>query len=119
MSQELREEARRREQERRRLSQREQEFAGDMRLIAARPEGKRLLRRLLEDGDIFNPGWTPGATGAYQAGRRAQALGLWRHLREHLPGSVCLDLLLPGAGEADPKPAQEEASGEDWAADDV
>lgn len=119
MSQELREEAQRREQERRRRVHREREFAGDVLLIASRPEGKRLFRRLLEEGDIFSTAWIPGAAGAYHAGRKAQALALWKILREHLSGSDCLELILPDPGETGPTPDEDgEWSGEERTPDE-
>lgn len=104
MTMELRREAELREQERLALKRKELDFARDVRNVASRPEGKRLLRRLLEDADLFNPAWTPGEEGAYRAGRKAQALTLWRTVRQALPHSAGLELLLPPEGETGPSP---------------
>ncbi|MDR1744880.1 MAG: hypothetical protein LBS30_03910 [Planctomycetota bacterium] len=85
MSIELREEARRREAEQEALRKNREQFALDVRAVASRPEGRRLLGRLLARGGIFRSDCWPGAAGAYQAGRKASALELWRTLRECLP----------------------------------
>ena len=85
MTIELREEARRREREREAIDKRRAEFIRDLRAIASIPEGVRLFRWLLEQGKIFDSGYIPGQAGAYQAGKRAQALHLWRLLRENIP----------------------------------
>lgn len=100
MTMELRREAALREEERLALRRKELDFARDVRLVAGSPEGRRLLRRLLEDADIFNPSWTPGEPGAYQAGKKAQGLSLWRILRKALPDAASLELLLENKGES-------------------
>ncbi len=85
MTRELREEARRREEERAELSRRREEFARDLRELAARPEGRRFFRWLIEQGDIFAEDYQPGAVGAYRAGLRTFALRLRRIFKENLP----------------------------------
>lgn len=85
MSIELREEARRREAEQEAVRKEREEFALDAGAVAARPEGARLLARLLAWGGIFRPEYEPGVAGAYRAGRKASALELWNVLREVLP----------------------------------
>lgn len=112
MTWELRREAALREEEQLALRRRELEFARDLRNVASRPEGKRLLRRLLEEADVFNPSWAGGEEGAYQAGKRAQGLALWRTARRALPPEICLELLLPrdgdpGAADAEPETRQQ------------
>ncbi len=113
MTMELRREAARREEERIALQKKELEFARALRRVAARPEGKHLLRRLLADADIFNPSWAGGEEGAYQAGKRAQGLALWRMARRALPNDAALDLLLPRDGETGPAPESGDADGAD------
>ncbi len=85
MSIELREEAGRREAEQEALRRRREQFALDVGAVASRPEGARLLGRLLAGGGIFRSDYQPGEAGAYQAGKKASALELWRTLRECLP----------------------------------
>ncbi len=99
MSTELRREAELRERERLALRKKELDFARDLRSLSSRPEGRRLLRRLLADADLFNPAWTPGEAGAYQAGKRAQGLMLWRVVRRALSAADAFGLLLPHTGE--------------------
>ncbi len=100
MTMELRREAELREQERLALRRKELDFARDVRRVAAGPEGKRLLRRLIEDADVFNSSWTPGEAGAYQAGKKAQGLALWRIVRKALSPAECLELLPLNEGES-------------------
>lgn len=85
MTQELRDEARRREEEREALAKQREEFARDVRALAALPEGGRFFRWLLEQGDIFAEDYLPGPMGAYRAGRKAMSVRLWRTLRDLLP----------------------------------
>ncbi len=84
MTMELREEARQREADRDRLARRRERFARDLRTLAARPEGERFLRWLLEQGNIFAEDYQPGQLGAYAAGKKATAVRLWNLLSEHL-----------------------------------
>lgn len=88
MTIELREEARRREEERERIERNKEMFARDLRSIASWAEGRRVFRWLLDQGDIFRADYQPGKLGAFQAGRRAAALRLWHTLREHLNPTV-------------------------------
>lgn len=88
MTIELREEARRREEERERIEMNKEMFARDLRGIASWAEGRRIFRWLLDQGDIFRADYQPGKFGAFQAGRRAAALRLWHTLREHLNPAV-------------------------------
>lgn len=92
MSFDLREEARRRERERRALAEERESFFRDLRAVAARAEGKRLFRWLLRQGEIFRDDYLPGADGAYSAGRRSLALRLWRLLEEALGRDAFLDV---------------------------
>lgn len=85
MSIELREEARRREEEKAALASKRELFAGDLRILSRLPEGRRVFRWLLEQGDLFSEEYLPGSLGAYRAGVKAASLRLWRVLREHLP----------------------------------
>ncbi|MCC8166713.1 MAG: hypothetical protein LIQ31_11325 [Planctomycetes bacterium] len=85
MSQELRLALRQREREQERRRERHNEFRQDVLAVASRPEGERFLRRLLDDADIFLPGFRPEPEGAFHAGRRDAGLRLWRLLRENLP----------------------------------
>lgn len=84
MTWELREEARRREEERDELLRRREEFAGDVRRLAALPEGRRFFRWLVDQGNIFAEEYQPGLYGAYRAGLRGFSLRLWRIFRETL-----------------------------------
>lgn len=95
MSQELREEARRREEEALERARQREEFERDVALVASRPEGVRFLRWFLEDGDIYAEDYQPGHMGAYQAGRRAAALRLWRILKRILPPRLFAAVTLP------------------------
>ncbi len=94
MSMELREDARRREQEITARREERERRARDLRAVAALPEGARLLRRLLRDGGIFRPDYLPGIPGAYRAGKKAAALDLWRDLRDCLPAEIFIDIAL-------------------------
>lgn len=94
MTIELREEARRREAERERTERKKEEFARDLRHTALQPEGKRILRWLLEQGDIYRIDYLPGQLGAYHAGQRAFALRLWHALRHHLDAAAFAALVL-------------------------
>lgn len=100
MTMELRREAAAREEERLAVRRREEEFARDARSVAASPEGRRFLRRIFADADLFNPSWTPGEDGAYRAGRRARALELWRVVRPALPFAEAVELLMEKKGES-------------------
>lgn len=113
MSLELRRQQRQQEEERRHIEQKQQELASDLKTIAAQPEGKRILRRLLENGDIFSPDWTPGEPGAFIAGKKAQALELWRLLRNCLDPHDCLDLVTPQPGF---RPTEREEDENAWTA---
>lgn len=99
MSMELRLEARQRERERELLRKREAEFAVRLRALASREDGKRFLRWLLEQGNIFSPDYLPGAAGAYQAGKKATALNLWRLLRDALDPAAFAEIALDGEPE--------------------
>ncbi|MCD8138448.1 MAG: hypothetical protein LUE17_01480 [Planctomycetaceae bacterium] len=113
MSMELRLEARRREQERELLRKREAEFAADLRAVAAHAEGKRLLRWLLAQGELFSLDYLPGTAGAYQAGRKATALKLWHLLRGLLAPNAFAEIALASdRGDSDPEAAQD-GRGED------
>ena len=98
MSMELREEAREREREREFVEQRREALVRDVRFLASRPEGRRLFRWMLRQGEIFRPDQPPGEAGAYQAGRRALALGLWHLLRRNLDGADFAAVVMPGSG---------------------
>lgn len=104
MSREVREEARRREEERRELARRRERFAGDVRRLAGQPEGRRFLRWLVEQGDVFADDYQAGPAGAYRAGRRSLVLGLLRRLREHLPFGDFVSVTLGDAGDKAPIP---------------
>lgn len=106
MTQELRDEARRREEEREGLAKRRELFAADLRTLANRPEGRRLLRWLIDQGDIFADDFQPGPTGAYRAGVKAASLRLWRLLRESLTAEDFINVAM--AAEAE-EPAKGEA----------
>ncbi|MCD8351435.1 MAG: hypothetical protein LUC93_12580 [Planctomycetaceae bacterium] len=109
MSMELRLEARKRERERELLRKREAEFAGDLRAVAAHAEGKRLLRWLLAQGELFSLDYLPGTAGAYQAGKKATALRLWHLLRDLLaPNAFAEIALAAGRGDSDPEPVPDE-----------
>lgn len=100
MSREIREEARRREEERQAVERRREEFGADLRAIAARPEGQRFLRWLLDRGGMFAEDWTPDATAAaFAAGKKASAVSLWNLLRRHLPRAAFVEVALPGEPE--------------------
>ncbi|MCC8108891.1 MAG: hypothetical protein LIQ30_07565 [Planctomycetes bacterium] len=85
MSEELRRALREREREKELRRERRNEFRRDVLAVASGPEGERFLRRLLDDADIFLPGFRPDPEGAFHAGRRDAGLRLWRLLRENLP----------------------------------
>ncbi len=85
MSQELRNEARQREAERMRRAAQAERLAEDLTRLANTPEGCRVFRWLLEQGDIFSEDYQPGYPGAYRAGRKAAALRLWNLLESILP----------------------------------
>ncbi len=114
MTMELRLEARRRERERELLRQREAEFAQDLRAIASREDGRRLLRWLLDEGRLFSPDYLPGATGAYQAGKKAAALRLWHLMQGVLAPSVFAEIALGGLDA----PAGD-GGGDDWDGDPI
>lgn len=101
MSMELREEARRRERERAARAKTRERFAGDLRRLAAQPEGRRFFRWLIDQGNLFAEDFQPGPMGAYRAGARATSLRLWRLLERHLPAADFVAVAL----EAGPKAA--------------
>jgi hypothetical protein len=112
MSIELREEARRREREAELLAHKRERFGRDLRELSARPEGRRIFRWLLEQGRIFRIDCGFGRAGAFQAGERAQALRLWRALRENLAAAVFADIILApdaSAGEREEGTSAQEA----------
>ena len=94
MSRELREEARRREEEKERLRRRREEFSRDLGSLAALPEGRRFFRWLIDQGNLFAEDWMPGPEGAYQSGKKATALRLWRLLEETLPPALFLPIVM-------------------------
>lgn len=112
MSRELRDEARQRRRERELLERKREEFAGDLRAIAVTVEGRRFLRWLLEQGDIFRGGYQPGESGAYAAGKKAAALDLLDRLRRSLPHDAFTAIVLPEADSAATAPP-ESAGGEE------
>lgn len=98
MTQELREEARRREEERETVAKRREEFVRDLRLLASQTEGRRFLRWLIDQGDIFAEDYQPGDLGAYRAGVKALPLRLWRLLADTLSEDDFASVVL-GRGE--------------------
>ena len=88
MTMEIREEARRREEERADLARRRELFARDLRSLAELPEGRRLFRWLIDQGNIFAEDYQPGPMGAYRSGLKAMSVRLWRMLEEHLAPAV-------------------------------
>lgn len=113
MTMELRLEARRRERERELLRKKEAEFAQDLRTLASRGDGRRFLRWLLEQGALFSPDYLPGTAGAYQAGKKATALRLWRLMRDVLAQSVFAEIALGGLDA----PAGDQGENDGWAGD--
>lgn len=102
MSMELREEARRREREREAAIREREEFARDLRALALRPEGRRLFRWVLRQGDVFREDCPSEPSGVFAAGRRSLALRLWRHLEENLDRRTFVDVVWPApAGDGD------------------
>lgn len=87
MTMELREEARRRELEMAALAERRERFAGDLRKLAASPEGRRFFQWLIDQGNLFAEDYQPGPLGAYRAGAKAMSLRIWRLLAKHLSGA--------------------------------
>lgn len=94
MSWELREEARKREEEKERLRRRREEFSRDLCALAALPEGRRFFRWLIDQGNLFAEDWQPGPMGGYQAGLKALSLRLWKRLEETLPPRLFLSIIL-------------------------
>ncbi len=88
MTQELRDEARRREAEQAALARKREEFSRDIRELGGRAEGRRFFRWLIQQGDIFAEDYQPGAVGAYRAGLRTFALRIRRIFRELLPPEI-------------------------------
>lgn len=99
MTQELREEARRREEERETLARKQEQFGRDLIALAGRQEGRRLFRWLLEQGELFAEDYQAGYPGAYRAGRRSAALRLWNLLARHLSRESFLAIAVPPDGE--------------------
>lgn len=108
MTMELREEARRREEERADLAQKRELFARDLRALAALPEGRRVFRWLMDQGNIFAEDYQPGPLGAYRSGMKAMSLRVWRTLRDNLPAVDFVAIALDGH-----RGAAAEASGGD------
>ena len=96
MTMELREEARRREEERADLAQRRELFARDLRTLAALPEGRRVFRWLMDQGNIFAEDYQPGPLGAYRSGMRTMSLRIWGTLRDSLPIADFVAIALDG-----------------------
>lgn len=94
MTWELREEARRREEERAELARKRELFASDLRTLSAMPEGRRFFRWLIGQGDIFAEDYQPGPMGAYRAGVKAMSIRLWRLLEEQLPADAFVAIVL-------------------------
>lgn len=105
MSMELREEARRREREQREIRESRERLALDIRSVASRPEGARLLAWLVGLGGIFRADYLPGPDGAYAAGKKAAALDLWHLLREALPRDAFVAIALGGDDNRDARAA--------------
>lgn len=113
MTMDVREEERLRKAEREALDKRREALHRDILALAAQPEGRRLFRWLMDQGNMFADDYQPGYMGAYRAGLRATALRLWRALREILPPTAFASLALGadspgdaegcGGGEAHPR----------------
>lgn len=98
MTMELREEARKREEERNLAEEKRKEFTRDIRRLASLPEGERLFRWLLEQGGIYQIDCPQGFSGAFRAGRRAFALTIWHVLRTNLDTRRFAAIALPDNG---------------------
>lgn len=94
MTQELREEARRREREQEETAKRREQFTRDIRFVASFPEGRRFLRWLIERGGIFAEDYQPGPLGAFRAGLRTASIRLWEILRTALPKNEFVRIVL-------------------------
>lgn len=79
----LREEMARLEQERKDKEAEERRLGEAFRNVAATPDGQRVLRWLINQGELFSDEFSPNAGLAYNVGVRAIARRLWNKLKVH------------------------------------
>lgn len=59
---------------------RRETLARAYRAVAASPEGRTVLRSIVEAGNIFATNYQPNAMAAFEAGRAAMAKEIWNNL---------------------------------------
>lgn len=94
----FREEAKRLEEEQRRVGAEQAMLASAFRSVAATPDGKRVLRWIVEEGKLFSDEFSPNASHAYNSGVKSIPRRVWLKLRDHAERGDFITICMGGNG---------------------